>query len=119
MKKTVFCCLFIVFFVPFVGISQEKPVQKKDKNGVVVLAQNPDGPMILCVINGRYYLGDTTAALIRRLDFSKVKKIEEVKDKERRAVYGRETGKFSDRIREIFFIETDEKFEQKLTPNEK
>jgi len=130
MKKIVLYCLFFVLSLPLIGISQEKPVQtedkgrvvvtgfarkktvqKEDKDKVVVVAQKSDGPMFLYVINDRYYLGDTTVTLIRSLDVSKVRKIEEIKDKERRAEYSRKTGKFSHQVQAVFYIETDEKFD--------
>jgi len=130
MKKIVFCCSLFVFSLPLIGISQEKPVQSEDKGSVVVtgfarkkpiqsedkgslrvLTQKQDAPMILYVINGRYYLGDTTDIPIRRMDVSKVKKIEEIKDEETMAKYSQQTGTFSKQVQGIFVIETDEKFD--------
>jgi len=112
MKKIVLYCLVFILSLPLIGISQEKPVQTEDKGRVVVVAQKSDGPMLLYVINGRYYLGDTT--LIRSLDVSKVKKIEEIKDEKEKAKHSKKTGKFSDRVQGIFVIETDEKIDLPL-----
>jgi len=130
MKNIVLYCSFFVLSLPLIGISQEKPVQSEDKgnvvvtgfarkkpvqsedkDNVVVVAQKSDGPMLLYVINDRYYLGDTTNLLVRSLDVSKVRKIEEIRDKERREKHIRKTGKFSNQVREIFVIETDEKID--------
>jgi len=92
-------------------ISREKTLQTQDKGSVVVLTQKLDAPMILYVINDRYYLGDTTDMLIRQMDVSKVRNIAEVKDEKEKARHSKKTGKFSKQVRDVFVIETDEKFE--------
>jgi len=92
-------------------ISREKTLQAQDKGSVVMLAQKLDAPMILYVINGKYYLGDATDILIRQMDVSKVKNIAEVKDEKEKARHSKKTGKFSKQVRDVFVIETDEKFE--------
>lgn len=105
--------IMVVLFLPLTSISQTKKKQKESEN-ITVITAKPGEAMLLYVINNKYYLGDTVDILIPRLDVSKVKKIEQVKDKETKLKYISKTGKFAKKIKDIFVIETDEAFENKL-----
>lgn len=111
--KHLFYSIMVVLFVPLSSIAQTKKPQEENKN-ITVITANTGDPMILYVINNKYYLGDIVDILIRRLDVSKVRSIEQVKDKEGKLKYLNKTGKFSKKIQDVFVIETQEEFKYKL-----
>lgn len=112
MKHLLYSIL-VVLFLPLNSISQTKQTKQQNEQ-VTVLTDKTGDPMILYVINNKYYVGDTVNILIPRLDVSKVKKIEQVKDKAAKLKYSSKTGKFSKKIQDVFVIETEEDFKYKL-----
>lgn len=99
-----------LYFLPLTGIAQTKEVQKEK---VIMMTKNTKDSLILYVINNKYYLGNTVDILIPRLDASKIKKIEQVRNEEAKSKYSKSAGKFSKNISGIFVIETTENFEHK------
>lgn len=111
--KNFFYSVLVIIFLPLISMSQESQKQEKNEK-IVVITPNTNNAMILYIINNKYYLGDTINILIPRLDISKVKRIEQIKDKEMRSKYSKKAGKFSKNIQDVFVIETEEKFEYKV-----
>lgn len=102
----------VLLFLPFAVMSQTKMQEKKES--VIVITPKTEDSMILYVINNKYYLGDTMNILIPRLDVSKIKRIEQVKDSQTKLNYSKKTGKFAKKVKDIFVVETTEDFEHKI-----
>lgn len=103
---------WVLLFFPFAVMSQTKMQEKKES--VIVITPKTEDSMILYVINNKYYLGDTINILIPRLDVSKIKRIEQVKDSQTKSNYSKKTGKFAKKVKDIFVVETTEDFEYKI-----
>jgi hypothetical protein len=108
--KYILCIIFIASLFSFDVYSQNK---EKEKEEIIVITKKTDEPLILYHINDKYYLGDTEKIIIPLMDASKIISIKKITDKNLKLEYSKKTGKFSEKVSEVFVIETKENFEYK------
>lgn len=112
--KHFFYGLVVTLLIPLMGISQERQA-KQSKNQVEIITNKKVGPLMLYIINGTYYLGDTVNLLIPHLDASQIQHIEVLKDEKEKIKHHQKVGKLAKNIQDIIVIDTKENFVYKAS----
>lgn len=111
IMKYIYCVIFLVTLFSLDAVSQHRKDIRKGK--ITVLTENTNDSLILYVINDKYYIGDTKKNLIQDMDISKIKNIKQISDKRMKTEYLKDVNKISKKIKDVFVIKTEEKFNYK------